>query len=101
MEFFKLGKIATRLSANSGLVHTDSSDVRLSSSVVVTSLEDNSVLRTDELLYSSKMKKFITDHDVLVRRPGAVLRGRGLEANPDLTEIRIFHQTSKIEEGAQ
>lgn len=99
MEFFKEGRTATRVSALGGVVRTDTTDVRLSSSVVVTSLDDNSVLKTDQLFYLADKKKFFTDSAVAVYRPGGVLHGRGLEANPDLSEIHIFHQTSVIEKG--
>ena len=98
MAFYEDGKLASRLTSLTGLVHTDTQDVRLSSSVVATSLADRTVLRTEELNYSSKRKKLLTDKDVLVKRPGGTLRGRGLEANPDLSEIRIFHQKSLIDE---
>lgn len=98
MAFYRKGRIASRLSALTGSVRTDTHDVRLSSSVVVTSLEDHSVLRTEELEYSSQKRKFFTDKEVMVKRPGGFLRGRGLEAEPDLSEIRIFNQTALIEE---
>lgn len=101
MQFFKNGRTATRVRANGGMVRTDTTDVELSSSVVVTSLEDNSVLKTDELLYLAAKGKFFTESAVAVYRPGGVLHGRGLEANPDLSEIHIFHQTSVIDKGVK
>lgn len=97
MEFFSKGRLASRARARSGLVLTDTQDVVLSSAVVVRSLEDGSVLETEELRYSSKDRRFRTDKPILARRPGGVLRGRGLEATPDLSEIRIFHQESVLE----
>ncbi|MBI3553281.1 MAG: LPS export ABC transporter periplasmic protein LptC [Elusimicrobia bacterium] len=97
MEFFKKSRVVTRLSADGGEINIDTADLHLSGSVVVTSVEDNSVVKTQALDYSSQKKKFFTDTEVVVTRPGGMLRGRGLEANPDLSEIRIFHQTSVVD----
>ena len=99
MAFYKAGKLSSRLSAHSGMIAIKSSDITLSSDVVVTSLLDNSVLKTSELLYSSQRRKFHTDKDVLLARPGSVSRGRGLEASPDLSDITIFNQRSVVQSG--
>lgn len=98
MEFLRGGKIVSRVTALEGEVGTETRDVRLSRSVVLDSLDDKSRLTTDELTYSSKSERFRTDHDVLVRRPEGTIRGRGLEATPDLSEIRIFNQRTDIKE---
>jgi LPS export ABC transporter protein LptC len=97
MEFFKKKKVVTRLSAAGGEISTDTADLRLSPSVVVASLEDQSTVKTELLQYSSTRKKFFTDKEVVVSRPGGVLHGKGLEATPDLSEIRIFQQTSVVD----
>lgn len=96
MEFFEKGKRVSRVTAVAGEVSTETSDVRLSSSVVLDSFEDKSRLTTDVLLYDSKKKKFTTTSDILVKRPEGVLKGKGLEAKPDLSEIRIFNQRSTL-----
>ncbi len=101
MRFYKNGKPVSTLSALSGLVRMDTQDVRLSSSVVVTSLEDGSVLKTEELRYSSRGRKFLTEHPVHLARPGGEMRGRGLEASEDLSEIRVFDQRTVIEDGSK
>lgn len=96
MEFYKKGKAVSRVTALEGTVETESHDVRLSSSVAMDSFEDKSHLTTTELLYNSAKKRFTTDADILVKRPEGVLRGRGLSATPDLSEIRIFNQSSTL-----
>jgi len=96
MEFYKHGKAVSRVTALSGEVETESHNVRLSSSVVLHSFEDKSQLTTSELLYSSARGRFTTTADIVVRRPEGVLRGRGLEAKPDLSEVRIFNQSSTL-----
>lgn len=96
MEFYKKGKAVSRVTALEGSVETESHDVRLSSSVALDSFDDHSHLTTSELFYNSKRGLFTTPADILVKRPEGVLRGKGLEAKPDLSEIRIFDQSSTL-----
>lgn len=96
MEFYERGKKVSRVTALSGEVSTETRDVHLSSSVVLDSYEDKSRLTTTELLYDSKKERFTTTADILVVRPEGTLKGRGLEAKPDLSEIRIFNQKSVL-----
>lgn len=96
--FFDKGRKVSRLESLSGEARLDANDLRLSSSVVVTSLEDGTVLKTEELFYSSAKGRFHTEREVFVKRPGGSLRGEGMEATPDLTEIRIFKQRTTIEQ---
>ncbi|MFI5347321.1 MAG: LPS export ABC transporter periplasmic protein LptC [Elusimicrobiota bacterium] len=96
MDFFREGKAVSRVTALSGVVQTDTHDVTLSSSVVLDSFEDHSHLTTDVLYYSSKRERFHTESPVVIRRPEGVIHGEGMEATPDLSEIRIFHQRSLL-----
>lgn len=96
--FFKDRKQVSTVSALGGVMRTDTYDVILSTRVVVHGLEDNTTLLTEELRYSSTRKKFFTDRDVLVKRPGGTLRGKGMEASPDLSDIRVYNQRTVIDE---
>ncbi|MDD5304638.1 MAG: LPS export ABC transporter periplasmic protein LptC [Elusimicrobia bacterium] len=96
MEFYKKGRAVSRVTALAGEVDTESHDVRLSSSVAMDSFEDKSHLTTSELFYSSKRGLFTTPAEITVKRPEGVLHGKGLEAKPDLSEIRIFDQRSVL-----
>lgn len=98
LEFYKNGHITSKVHSRIATVQTDTQDVLMSSSVVVVSLEDSSTLQTELLLYSSARQLFVTDAPVTLRRPSGIARGRGLEAKPDLSEIRIFHQQSVVTE---
>jgi LPS export ABC transporter protein LptC len=96
MDFFRDGRAVSRVTALTGEIATVTHDVKLSSSVVLNSFEDHSILTTDVLFYNSKKKLFRTDSEVVVHRPEGVVYGRGMEATPDLSEIRIFHQHSVL-----
>ena len=52
--------------------------------------------RAEELLYSSARGKFFTERDVEITRPDGVVRGKGMEATPDLSEVTIFKQRTDI-----
>jgi LPS export ABC transporter protein LptC len=99
MRFFRGGRVVSRVSSVTGKVMVATHDVFLSTSVVLEALEDRSVLETDAMTYSAKRDRFLTDAEVLVKRPEGRLRGRGLEARPDLSEIRIFNQRAEVKEG--
>jgi len=96
MEFYKKGKAISLVTALAGEVDTATQDVKLTSSVVMDSYDDKSRLTTSELFYSSKRGLFTTPADILIKRPEGVLRGKGLEATPDLSVIRIFNQSSTL-----
>ena len=98
MEFYNGGRRpVSRVTARSGRIDTETHDVRLSESVVLDSFDDHSRLTTDELDYSAKRGRFETRSEVEIRRPDGVLRGKGLEATPDLSEIHIHNQRSELQ----
>lgn len=96
--FYKKGRKASLVESLAGSARLDTNDLRLSSAVVVTALEDGTVLKTEELFYSSEKGRFHTQREVFVKRPGGNLHGEGMEATPDLSEIRIFKQRTTIEQ---
>ncbi|MDD5657329.1 MAG: LPS export ABC transporter periplasmic protein LptC [Elusimicrobia bacterium] len=97
MEFYSEDRPVSRVRSLRGTVRLDSHDVRLSSSVVLEALEERSTMRTEQLDYSSKSNLFSTESDVAVERPEGRLRGRGMQAAPDLSEIRIFNQQAVVQ----
>ena len=101
MEFYEKGKAVSLVTARSGEIGIESHEMRLSSSVVLDSYEDKSRLTTESLLYSPQTALLTTTDEVLVRRPEGELRGRGLEAKPDLSEIRVHRQRTVLKEGAK
>jgi LPS export ABC transporter protein LptC len=96
MLFYKENKPDTRVRSKTGVIQTETHDVLLSSSVVAISMKDDNHLYTEELLYSATQHQFLTDKDVRVVRPSGVTLGRGLKASEDLSDIKIFHQRSRL-----
>lgn len=96
MLFYKDNSPDTKVQSKTGVVQTETHDVVLSSDVVAVSLKDSNQLYTSKLFYSSVHHQFSTNRRVRVVRPSGVTYGRGLKASEDLSQITIFHQTSRL-----
>jgi len=94
--FYQDGRPSARARARRGTVEIRTREISLSTSVVLHSFLDQSELRTESLRYSSGRGLLYTELPVEVRRPGAWVRGEGLQATPDLREVRIQKQKTLI-----
>lgn len=97
MEIYEEGKMTSKVRALEGTIRTDTQDIHLSRSVLVTSLKDYSTLSTEKLRYVSKKRKIYSDDPIVFNRSGSKVEGQGLEASPDLSEIVIKKQKTTIE----
>jgi LPS export ABC transporter protein LptC len=82
--------------ASRATVDLKSKDVRLEGGVVARS-DQGTELRTEDLRWLASSRRVQTDRPVTVSRGGLVSRGRGLEAETDLEQVRIFQNiTSQL-----
>jgi LPS export ABC transporter protein LptC len=82
--------------ASRATVDLKSKDVRLEGGVVARS-DQGTELRTEDLRWLAASRRVQTDRPVTVSRRGLVSRGRGLEADTDLEQVRIFQNiTSQL-----
>lgn len=82
--------------ANRATVDLKTRDVRLEGAVVARS-DQGTELRTEELQWLAASRRIQTDRPVTLRRGGLLSRGRGLEAETDLEQVRIFQNiTSQL-----
>jgi len=82
--------------ANRATVDTQTKDVRLEGGVIARS-DQGTELRTEELRWLAVSRRVQTDRPVVVSRGGLVSHGRGLEAETDLEQVRIFQNiTSQL-----
>jgi LPS export ABC transporter protein LptC len=82
--------------ADRAWVDLQSKDVRLEGGVIARS-DQGTELRTEELRWLASSRRVQTDRPVVVSRGGLVSRGRGLEAETDLEQVRIFQNiTSQL-----
>jgi LPS export ABC transporter protein LptC len=94
--FFRKGRHATTATAARGIVDAKTNDVRLKGSVLIVAHKEKTRLSTDRLDYSTEDEKFRTDGEVLIERPDARVKGRGLEADSALTDITIREQETLL-----
>ncbi|MFI5339140.1 MAG: LPS export ABC transporter periplasmic protein LptC [Candidatus Methylomirabilales bacterium] len=82
--------------ANRATVDTQTKDVRLEGGVIARS-DQGTELRTEELRWLAASRRVQTDRPVMLSRGGLVSHGRGLEAETDLEQVRIFQNiTSQL-----
>ncbi|MDE2314655.1 MAG: LPS export ABC transporter periplasmic protein LptC [Elusimicrobia bacterium] len=96
MDFYKNGRLSSTLTADSGVLHTQTRNVHLEGHVVARAFSDKTVLKTSALDYFAKIGKFVTHERVVISRPSGTVRGDGMEADSDFSRIKIFHQRSVI-----
>ncbi|MBI5201007.1 MAG: LPS export ABC transporter periplasmic protein LptC [Elusimicrobia bacterium] len=97
IELFKKGKTETKARSEKGEIDLNTQDTLLSGDVRVENAQEKISLKTDLLQYIASAKEFRTDRPVEIRRPEGVMRGRGMTANHDLTEIHVKHQETRVE----
>lgn len=87
------GNVTSKLDGDSALIRETTSHLYVFGHVVVVS-QDHSRLETDYLHWNPDIKKIQTDAFVKVTRKGDVITGWGLEADQQLTRIKILKQVS-------
>ena len=96
IRFFSKGAHATTATALKGVVDGITNDVRLAGDVVIVAVKEKTKLSTDSLDYSTKDELFRTEEVVLIERPDARVKGRGLVADAALTDITIRSQETLL-----
>lgn len=96
VQFYRDGRPASNLEAREARLDASSRDIALEGDVVIRSPEEKMTLRTSRLDYLAKREVFVSDAPVEVDRPGARIRGKGLEADSTLSEIRIRQQVTTL-----
>lgn len=89
VDFFdeKGNKVST-LVADSGVIFKKTGDMIALGNVKVET-EDGTLLYTDELLWKEDIKKITTEKEVIIKKEGKVLKGKGLISDPGLKHIEI------------
>lgn len=90
--FFRNGKHASTAHAALAQVTSDSRDITLEGDVFIVAHEEEISLETQKLYFLAQTDRIRSDVEVIIRRPGAVVRGKGMEADSALNDITIFNQ---------
>jgi LPS export ABC transporter protein LptC len=97
IELFRDGRVTSTAEGDEAIVQEGSQDFMLRGGVKIYSPSEKATLKTDRLRYVARTARFKTDSDVTIVQPGAVLRGKGLDADSSLSEIRIRQMETKLE----
>ena len=97
MELYEGTRRTTTVRSRAGLLDTKTHDLHLTGDVIVEAHEEKASLRTEVLDFDSVTRKFRTKEPVTLKRPGGVMRGRGLVASQDLSEVRISQQEARLD----
>src|SRR5262249_46138430 len=89
--FYKQGSVSSVLRAPQGRIKMDTHEVLAWGGVTVVT-PDSATLTTEHLRYDPKTQHLRTDDPVRLEKPDSVTEGTGLDADPDLTHVRIGHE---------
>ena len=94
LKFFENGKYISTITAEKGSVDLGTYDM-VGEGKCHVSTEKGEELDTSNLKYLSQAQKIVTDDYLTLVKKGSIVHGKGMEANPDLSDITIRHQTTE------
>ena len=94
-KYFRLGREASNLTSDEGLLNTATNDIQASGHVFLKSSE-GSILETEQLNWINKGGSVFTDKAVRVIKGGNVMTGIGLKTDMGLENINIQKVTTRI-----
>ncbi len=96
IKFYDRGRITSEITARSGVLQMKDKSAELTNDVVIDAKRDGMRLKTTKLYYSSARGKIWTEEPVTIHKGRTVITGRGFTANPDLSEIEIQRQETRL-----
>lgn len=96
LKFYEAGKVSSAITSRTGSLKMQERSAVLSDEVEVDSRRDGMRLATSRLYYSSARGKIWTEEPLTIYKGKTVIQGRGFTANPDLSEIEIQHQETRL-----
>lgn len=96
IRFYDKGAVTSEITSRAGSLRMTEKAATLTDEVAVNSPRDGMRLLTDRLYYSSARGWVWTDEPVTIHRGKTVIKGRGFTANPDLSEIEIKKQETRV-----
>lgn len=96
--FYRKGAHASTARARKGTVTVQAgvNNVVLEEEVVILAHAEKTTLHTSRLDYSTKDRRFRTREEVLIIRPDARIKGKGMEADEALTDITLYKQKTVL-----
>jgi len=99
IKFYDAGAVSSVITSRNGFLQMKEKAAELTGDVRVNSQKDGMLLETTRMFYSSARGKIWTEEPVTIYKQRTVIKGRGFTANPDLSEIEIEHQETRMRPG--
>lgn len=96
IKFYDNDAVSSVITSRNGFLQMKEKAAELTGDVRVDSSKDGMRLETTRLFYSSARGKIWTEEPVTIYKERTVIKGRGFTANPDLSEIEIEHQETRM-----
>jgi len=96
VKFYDQDKVSSEITSRTGRLQMREKTAELTDDVQVNSKKDGMRLKTTKLFYSSARAKIWTEAPVTIYKGRTIITGRGFTANPDLSEIQIEHQETRM-----
>jgi LPS export ABC transporter protein LptC len=93
--FYKEGAVSSVLTAPLGKVNMDTHEVVVWGGVTVVN-QDSATLTTERLRYNPVNQHLVSDDPVTLIKKDSVTNGQGLDAEPDLSRVKIGRQKVRI-----
>lgn len=94
--FNKKGQQDSTVKADEGVYDMLKSLITLNGNVVGVSLNEGATIKAKKAYYDVTRKIIWTDTDVSVTRGGVTVKGKGVKASSDLSEIEIIKQETRL-----
>ena len=94
--FYDNAAVTSVITAVSGEMKVREKEAVLTGDVRVDARREGMKLATNKLYYSSARAKIWTDERVVIHRGKTVITGSGFTANPDLSEIELTKQETRM-----
>jgi len=96
VKFFDGNKLSSEITSLQGEMFMYKKEAELTGDVRVNAVKDGMRLATARLFYSSARNKIWTPEPVIIHKGKTKITGRGFTANPDLSEIEITQQETRM-----
>ena len=96
VKFYDGNVLSSEITSLKGELKMREKEAELTGSVHVDARKDGMKLETSRLFFSSARNKIWTGEPVTIYKERTIIKGRGFTANPDLSEIEILHQETRL-----
>ena len=88
IDFYEEGEYTSTLTSDTGEIDTITNDMVARGHVVVNSMKEGAVLKTDELMWQSHTGLIVSEYPVTMERGDGIIKGQGFTATPGLSEFK-------------